>query len=62
MNPLTSDSVVKTPAQVECESTGHDFKWYEPEHDIGFYGYGECEHCGWTVPYEEPDLEDDYGC
>lgn len=52
-----------TPEQKKCdEDTGHDFDWAVPEPDIGFYGYGQCKECGWVVAYEEPDLEDDYGC
>lgn len=52
-----------TPEQKKCdEETGHDFEWAVPEYDVGFSGYGRCRDCDWHVPYEEPDLEDDYGC
>lgn len=52
-----------TETQKKCdEDTGHDFEWAAPEWDIGFSGHGECTLCGWMVPYEPCDLEDDYGC
>lgn len=50
-----------TVEQRTCEEeTGHDIEWHAPEYDVGFSGYGQCRTCGWTMPYEEPDYDDNY--
>lgn len=52
-----------TAEQRKCEEdVGHDFRWYAPEWDTGFTGYGECKLCGRGVPYEDQgtDLDDNY--
>ena len=59
-DPLTTDPGM-TPEQKKCdEETGHNFRWEAPEWDVGFSGLGQCEDCGWIVPYEPADFDDNY--